>query len=227
MNYLFNKLDIKIKIVTPYNHETLQDEHEIKSLSTILTKHVTNLDQMWPKYLSTATFVYNTFNTPNLANFNIYELVFGRKPKILLNLETTPNIKVAGTFKDYHELLNKRLKYLHDLLQNFKSKRLAMINEDRALFQYNSGDLVYIISPLMSQLHTASRKVMMKYVGPIGIYKIRDPHNYLLMTLDGKILRGLFEHERLKPAISRTSKGNINNLSQLKQVMYLGLSTML
>ena len=54
---------------------------------------------------------------------------------------------------------------------------------------------------------------MSKYVGPIVIYKIIDPHNYLLMTLDGKILRVFFEHERLKPAILRTSKGNVNNLS--------------
>ena len=75
---------------------------------------------------------------------------------MLLNLETTPDIKVSGIFKDYHELLNKILKYLHDLLQDFKSKRLAMINKDRVFFQYNSGDLVYIISPLTSQLHTTS-----------------------------------------------------------------------
>ena len=59
-------------------------------------------------------------------------------------------------------------------------------------FQYNSGDLVCIISPLTSQLQIASRKIMIKYVGPVVIYKIIDPHNYLLMTLDGKILWGLF-----------------------------------
>ena len=87
---------------------------------------------MWPKYLSLATFAYNTFNSLNLANYSPYELVFGRKPKMLLNLETMPDIKVSGTFKDYHTLLNKRLKYLHDLLQNFKSKRIAMINKDKA-----------------------------------------------------------------------------------------------
>ena len=39
------------------------------------------------------------------------------------------------------------------------------------------------------------------------------------MILDSKILRGLFEHEILKPAIIRTSKGNIHNLPQLKQVI--------
>ena len=94
-NYLFKKLDIKIKTVAPYNHQSLQVEHGIKSLSTILTKHLTSLGEMWPNYLPLATFAYNTFNTPNIANYSPYELVFGRKPKLLLNLETMPDIKVS------------------------------------------------------------------------------------------------------------------------------------
>ena len=133
MNYLFRKLNIKIKTVAPFNHKSLQAEHGIKSLSTILTKHLTEQGQMWPK------------------------------------------------------------------------------------------DLVYIISPLTSQLRTNSRKVTIKYVGPLVIYKIVDPHNYLLMTLDGKKLRGLFEFERIKPAMLRTSHGNINTLAQLKQILSLGI----
>ena len=95
-------------------------------------------------------------------------------------------------------LLERRLKYLQNTLQQYKSRHLAMINKNCKEFQYNSPGLVYIISPLTSQLRTNSRKVPIKYVGPLVIYKIVDPHNYLLMTLDGKILRGLFEHERLK-----------------------------
>ena len=71
-----------------------------------------------------------------------------------------------------------------------------MINRERNFLQYNSGDLVYIFSPLTSHLRTSSRKVAIKYVGPLIIYRIIDPHNYLLMMLDGKILKGLFEHER-------------------------------
>ena len=62
------------------------------------------------------------FDTPNVGNFSPYKLVLGRKPKLLLNLEIMPNIKVSDTFKDYYELLNKRLQYLHKLLQDFKSK---------------------------------------------------------------------------------------------------------
>ena len=108
MNYLFKKLNIKIKRVAPYNHQSLQAQHRIKSLSSILSKHLTNLGQMWQEYLPLATLAYNTFNTPNLANYNPYKLVFGRKPKLLLDLETTPDIKVLGTHKDYYTSLNKR-----------------------------------------------------------------------------------------------------------------------
>ena len=71
INYLYSKLDIKIKTVASYYHQSLQAEHRIKSLLTILMKHLTNLGQMWPKYLSLATFIYNTFNTPNLANLKV------------------------------------------------------------------------------------------------------------------------------------------------------------
>ena len=59
----------------------------------------------------------------------------------------------------------------------------------------------------------------MKYVGPVVIYKIIDPHNYLLMTLDRVMLRGIFEHKRLKPALIRINQGNVQNLAELKQIM--------
>ena len=102
-------------------------------------------------------------------------------------------------------------------------RQLALLNKDQEYFQYNSGDLGYLISPLTSQLRTASRKFMVKYVGPLVVYKIIDLHNYLLMTLDGKLLQGLFEHERIKPAIIRTSESNITDLAHLKQIILVGI----
>ena len=142
MSYLFKRLNTKIKTVALYNHQSLQAEHGIKSLSTILTKHLIGKGQIWPKFLPLATLAYNTFNSSNLANYSPYELVFSRKSKILLDLETDPDIKLSGKFTDYYTLLNKRLRYLQDILQQFRSKHLAMINKDREDFQYNSGDLV-------------------------------------------------------------------------------------
>ena len=151
MTYLLNKFNIKVRTVALYNHQSLQAEHGIKSLSTILTKHLTNLGQMWAKHLPLAMFAYNMLKTPNIGNYSSYELMYGRKPSPLLNLDSHPDIKVLGTFREYYELLNKRLKYLQDNLLNYKSKRLAMINKDGTFFQYKGGHSVYIISPLTSQ----------------------------------------------------------------------------
>ena len=64
---------------------------------------------------------------------------------------------------------------------------------------------------------------MVKYVGALAVYKIIDPYNYLLMTLDGKLWLGLFEHERIQPAVIRTSESNITNLVHLKQVISVGM----
>ena len=86
------------------------------------------------KIFAFGKFAYNTFNTPNLGNYGPYELTYVSKPRPLLNLDSNPDIKVSGTFEEYYELLYKRIKYLHDILLNFKSKRLAMINKDRAFF---------------------------------------------------------------------------------------------
>ena len=158
MSYLFKRLGINIKTVGPYIHKSLQVEHGIKSLSSILSKCLTGQGQMWHKFLSLATFACNIFHTPNLGNYSPYELVFRRKPMIFINIEIDPDIKVSGTFKDYHTLLTKRLDYLQKILQNFKMKWLAPFNKAREYFQYNSRDLVYLISPLTSQLRTSSRK---------------------------------------------------------------------
>ena len=100
MSYLFKNLEITIKTVGPYNHESLQAEHGIKSLSSMLSKHLTDQGQMWHKFLSLAMFTYNIFHSPNLGNYFLYELVFRRKPKLLIIVETNTDIKIAGTFKD-------------------------------------------------------------------------------------------------------------------------------
>ena len=78
MMYHCHRLYIKIKTIAPYNCRSLLAEHGIKSLTCIVTKHLTSLGQMWTKYLSLAMFAYNTFNSPNLGNYSPYELTFGR-----------------------------------------------------------------------------------------------------------------------------------------------------
>ena len=129
INYLFKRLGIKIKTVTPYDHQSLQAEHGIKSLSNILTKHFRS-GEMWLDYLPFATLAYNTYNSPNLSNYSPYEVVFGRKPKLLLDLETNPDINVSAMYKEYYEQLEQRLRYLQKVLLDFKMRQLELLNKD-------------------------------------------------------------------------------------------------
>ena len=99
MTYLFKTLKITIKTVGPYNHKSLQAEHGIKSLSNILSKCLTDQGQMWHKFLSIATFLYNTFNSPNLRNYSPYELVFGRKLRILIDIETIQTLRFLACLR--------------------------------------------------------------------------------------------------------------------------------
>ena len=83
---------------------------------------------------------------------------------------------------------------------------------------------IYYLTTYLSVKNFFQKSSYKIYIGPLVIYKIIDLHNYLLMTFDSKILRGLFEHERLKPAIIRTSQGNIHNLLQLGQVINIEIT---
>ena len=145
---------------------------------------------MWIDYLLFATLAHNKFNSPNVSNYSPYELVFRRKPKSLLDLERDPNIKVSATYKEYYSRLEQRLKYLQEVVLDFKMRCLVLLNKDREYFQYNSRDLIYLISPLTSQLRTASRKIIVKYVGPLVVYKIVDPHKLLVDDFRWKTFEG-------------------------------------
>ena len=77
----------------------MQAEHGIKSLSKHLTRHLTGMGEMWQDYLPFATLAHSNYNSPNLSNYSPY----GRKPKLLLDLETDPDIKVLAMYKEYYE----------------------------------------------------------------------------------------------------------------------------
>ena len=52
----------------------------------------------------------------------------------------------------------------------------------------------------------------MKYLGPVVVYRIIDPKSFLLCTVGGKLVIGLFGHKRLKLSVIRTSQGNVTIL---------------
>ena len=145
--YCFQQYRIQILTVGVTNHKSLQAEHGIKSLSNLILTHLTGLGRDWHIYAKPCMLTYNSFSTPNLDGFCPFELVFGRKPRIVPILEVTPPVPVTGTFKDAYDLLNKRLKYFREMLIKFRDKRFEVMNRDREFQGYTSGQLVYLFCP--------------------------------------------------------------------------------
>ena len=54
---------------------------------------------------------------------------------------------------------------------------------------------------------------------PSGSVQTYRPSQLFIDDIDGIILKGIFEHKRLKPTFIRTNHGNVKHLAELRQIM--------
>ena len=81
-------------------------EHGIKSLASILMKHLTGLGDNWPLYCKPAMLVYNPYATPNLDNVGPFEVAIGRKAFLAPRL-LAPMLKHKKSYKKDSYILEK------------------------------------------------------------------------------------------------------------------------
>ena len=181
MEAFVTQLNIKVILVSPTNHKSLQAEHGIKSLSGLLVKHLSQV-WSWHSCLPYSMLCYNRYSTPNLNGYSPYELVFGHKVTLSQELKLKVDTVVSGTFTDYYEKLKKNLKYMSERLQKFRSQRLDMLNRNRQSHAFEIGQIVYMYQARGSMVQTGSRKIACFFVGPLVIYKAVGPNQFLLMS---------------------------------------------
>ena len=223
MEAFVTQLNIKVILVRPTNHQSLQAEHGIKSLSGLLVKHLSTV-WSWHSVLPYSMLCYNGHSSPNLNGYSPYELVFGHKMTLSHELEIKVDTVVSGTFKDYYEKLKKNLQYMGERLQKFRSQRLDLLNKDREYQAFGVGQIVYMFQARGSVIETGSRKIRCNNIGPLIIVKAVGPNQFLLMSLDRLIYPHLIEQSRLKAGTIWTTKGNVNNLADLRKALSTGLS---
>ena len=221
MEGFVTQLNIKIILVSPTNPQSLQAEHGIKILSGLLVKHLSTV-WSWHSVLPYSMLCYNGYSSPNLNGYSPYELVFGHK--MSHDLEIKVDTVVSGTFKEYYEKLKKNLQYMGERLQKFRSQRLDLLNKDREYQAFEVGQIGYMFQARDSVVETGSRKIRCNYIEPLVIVKAVDPNQFLLMSLDGLIYPHLIEQSRLKAGTIWTTKGNVNNLADLRKALSTGLS---
>ena len=220
--YCFQQYKIQLITVSVTNHKSLQAEHGIKSLSNMIITHLTGLGKDWHIYAKPCMLTYNSYHTPNLDDHCPFELVFGRRPRIVPILEVIPPVPVTGTFKQAYEILNKKLKYFRQMLIKFRDKRFEVMNRGKEFHGYTSGQIVYLFFPGHSLLTSGKRKFTCQFVGPLAIWKCFSPTQFVLMSLDGVVYPYLVEESRLKPGVIRTTRGNVYTLPALRQMIKSG-----
>ena len=223
MEAFVTQLNIKVILVSPTNHQSLQAEHGIKSLSGLLVKHQSTV-WSWHSVLPYSMLCYNGYSSPNLNGYSPYELVFGHKMTLSHELEIKVDTVVSRTFKEYYEKLKRNLQYMGERLQKFRSQRLDLLNKDREYQAFEVGQIVYMFQARGSVIETGSRKLRCNYMGPLVIFKAVGPNQFLLMSLDGLIYPHLIEQSRLKAGTIWTTKGNVSNLADLRRALSTGLS---
>ena len=141
MEAFVTQLNIKVILVSLTDHQSLQAEHGIKSLSGLLVEHLSTV-WSWHSVLPYSMLCYNGYSSPNLNGYSPFELVFGHKMTLSHELEIKVDTVVSGTFKDYYEKLKKNLQYMGERLQKFRSQRLDLLNNDRENQAFEVGQIV-------------------------------------------------------------------------------------
>ena len=98
MEAFVTQLNIKVILVSPTNHQSLQAEHGIKSLSGLLVKHLSTV-WSWHSVLPYSMLCYNGCSSPNLNGYSPYELVFGHKMTLSHELEIKVDTLVSVHLK--------------------------------------------------------------------------------------------------------------------------------
>ena len=210
---------IHLLFVSPTNHKSLLAEHGIKSISNNIMKHLQEQGRNWPKFCGLAMLNHNSSNTPNLDGMSPIHLVLGHKMKLIPQIEIEPSVPLTGTFTQYFDKVKMKVKYLRDRLHKFRDVRHDLRNSDKQPHSFSEGQIVYLYHPKGAALQTGTRKIANKYVGPLVIYKVVSPTQFILMSLDGKIYPTLIEETRIKEGSIWTTKGLIKTLAQLRRML--------
>ena len=222
MDSLMNALNIKLKFVGVENHGANQTERYIQSLNNMFKKTLENKGKNWPDFLHPAASAMNRFISP-ITQFSPYEMVFGRKPSIIGDLDFSR--MTQEEFENpqlYMEALKHKLKSMKQMIQEHKSnnQELQRIQEERKRLEQQNippHSLVMMKRPRCSDLDAGWRKLTRPWVGPLKVMAIIGVNKYLLSDPTGQVLPQVVERKELKPYHMRELGNTIQEITQSVQ----------
>ena len=231
MNILSKSLNIKIKFCSVQSHQSNPAERSIQSISKLLLHYIAKYGNKWCLFHKAASFCLNTFPIIHLQNISPYQIVFGREPPVLSEIQSASHDLTSAKFyhfSDYLDFLQDRFKHIRQIVQDHhnitvSARQISHGSESPSFRTLNEGDIVYCFFPsktIISEHKLPSKKLKMEYVGPLYIYSRYDKYLYILATIDGVVIEQIFHLSRLKKGLLRLSNDitvdNINDLNKEK-----------
>ena len=71
---ILTRLNCRLEVIRPYNHESSKCERQIKTISEIIVKHLWGKGQMWPLFAIMPAYAMNTFASEALSGFSPFNL---------------------------------------------------------------------------------------------------------------------------------------------------------
>ena len=204
MDEITKMLKIKIKLVAKENHGANQTERYIQSINNILRKYLMDSGKNWPSYVSAAAYSMNSFVSP-VTGYSPYEMVFGRSPNILGNLDYKSIVLPEFVDADQYVLhLRNKIKQMAEKVMTHRAERQQQqqVHEMRAGSQsvkLTKGDLVMLKRPNCSDLNPAWKKLKRDWVGPLRIIAVLTEDKYLLSDWTGQVVPLIAQRREVKP----------------------------
>ncbi len=109
-----------------------------------------------------ATFCLNIFRISHLQNLSAYEILYGRKPPAISNLQLEGDDLTRPAFyrfTDYHDLLNERIHAIRDIVKENHNQTIEKSHKSTVL-------RVYLSAHLMRGYSLLSLSIKNYYLGP-------------------------------------------------------------
>ena len=145
---ILHMLNCKLKVISPYNHDSSKVERQIKTVSDIIVKHLWDKGQMWPLFATTAAYAMNTFVSEALNGFSPFQLVFVHNPPDLTSLSFPKIDTILVAYKEYYNLLLARAQIVGRLLLEWRTQQaLEFENRNRRFTKeeiFEDDQMVYL-----------------------------------------------------------------------------------
>ena len=169
-----------------------QVERQNRTLQDMLAAFCTKHDNDWDLWIDAAVFAYNTSRQESLQT-SPYEIVFGRIPRLPLELELGLPLKDPSTQSEYTQSLRKVFQEVREVArQNLEKARKKQRKNNEERIQtwrpFAPGETVYLRRP-------KGWKLGAKWIGPFEIV-CRMGVDYKIRSNQGKIT--VVHHDRLK-----------------------------